>query len=51
MYLLPLRMKKLEDKILKECKKGTRVISNSFVFPNLRLVASDTQLHVYIYVV
>ncbi len=50
-YLLPLRMKKLEDKILKECKKGTRVISNSFVFPNLRLVASDTQLHVYIYVV
>ncbi|UFX82940.1 hypothetical protein [Candidatus Absconditicoccus praedator] len=33
-YLLPNVMKELEPKILKECKKGTKVISNGFEFPN-----------------
>lgn len=33
-YLLPNVMKELEPKILKECKKWTKVISNWFEFPN-----------------
>ena len=48
-YLLPLRMKKLEEKIIKECRKGTRVISNSFMFPNLHLISTDTNHHIYVY--
>lgn len=48
-YLLPLRMEKLEKKLLRECKKGTRVVSNSFLFPHWKLTASDEKQHVYVY--
>jgi len=34
LYQLPLAMKLLEEKIKKEAKPGTRIISNGFIFPN-----------------
>lgn len=48
-YLLPLRMEKLEKKILKECKKGTVIVSNSFLFPNMIQIEKDEKNHVYVY--
>jgi 16S rRNA A1518/A1519 N6-dimethyltransferase RsmA/KsgA/DIM1 with predicted DNA glycosylase/AP lyase activity len=35
-YLTPPILKKLEQKILKECKKGTKIISNTFSLPSLK---------------
>jgi hypothetical protein len=35
-YLTPPILKKLEKKIVNECSKGTKIISNSFSFPNLK---------------
>lgn len=48
-YLLPWRMERLEKKIRKECKKGTLIVSNSFMFPKLKLVAKDTERHIFVY--
>lgn len=47
-FLVPHRMKKLEDKILKEVKKGTRVISYAMEFPNLEY-KKKTQDGLYLY--
>ncbi len=46
-YLLPWRMEELAAKLTKELKTGTLVISNSFIFPNWKIHASDTEAHVY----
>jgi predicted RNA methylase len=46
-YLLPWKMEKLEQKLLHELRSGTRVISNSFVFPHLELVNKDTGSHIF----
>jgi len=46
-YLLPWKMKKLEEKLLRECKKRTVVVSNSFIFPHLKLIESDKKNHVF----
>lgn len=35
-YLTPPILKKLEPKILDECKPGTKIISNTFSLPNLK---------------
>lgn len=48
-YLLPLRMEKLEKKLMQECRKGTVIISNSFLFPHLKMSRQDTENHVYVY--
>lgn len=48
-YLLPLRMEKLEKKLAKECKKGTIVVSNSFLFPHWKILRQDPVNHVYVY--
>lgn len=48
-YLLPLRMERLEKKLAKECKKGTLVVSNSFLFPHWKIVRQDDANHVYVY--
>lgn len=48
-YLLPLRMEKLEKKLARECKKGTIVVSNSFLFPHWKILRQDVVHHVYVY--
>lgn len=37
-YLFPNVMERLAEKIKKECKRGTRIISNTFSIPGLKLV-------------
>ncbi len=46
-YLMPPFMVRLEPKLLRELKVGSRVISNSFTFPNWKPVTSEGHLHVY----
>lgn len=46
-YLLPWRMEKLESMLKSLCKPGTRIISNSFIFPTLKKVGEDVQSHIY----
>lgn len=46
-YLLPWRMETLENLLKKGCKPGTRIVSNSFIFPTLTRVGEDTEAHVY----
>jgi predicted RNA methylase len=48
-YLLPLRMEKLEMILKKRLKKGTLIISNSFIFPHMKMVRQDESNHVYVY--
>ena len=40
-------MKKLEDKIKRECKKGTVIISNHWKFPSLKLKKHEDDIYVY----
>jgi 16S rRNA A1518/A1519 N6-dimethyltransferase RsmA/KsgA/DIM1 with predicted DNA glycosylase/AP lyase activity len=40
-------MKKLEDKIKSECKKGTIIISHHWKFPNLKLKIKENDIYVY----
>lgn len=40
-------MKKLENKIIKECKKGTIILSNHWEFPNLKPIKSKNDIHLY----
>lgn len=46
-YLLPWKMEKLEQKIIKESKPNALIVSNSFVFPHLKLVDKDEKNHIY----
>jgi predicted RNA methylase len=48
-YLLPETNDKLENKLLRELKPTTRVISNSFVFNKLPVVFEDVEKGIYIY--
>lgn len=48
-YLLPWRMESLAKKLSKECRKGTRVVSNSFIFPKWTCVKKDMKNHVYVF--
>lgn len=48
-YLLPFRMEKLERKLKKELKKGTLVVSNSFIFPHWKILRQDPQNHIYVF--
>lgn len=48
-YLIPWRMEQFETFIKKEVKPGTLVVSNSFVFPHLKLLRSDPAAHVYVF--
>lgn len=47
-YLLPWRMEALEKLLMTKCKPGTRIVSNSFIFPSLRRVSEDPNTHVYV---
>lgn len=48
-YLIPWKMADLERKLRKEAKKGTVVISNSFIFPKWTMIKSDPAHHIYAY--
>lgn len=48
-YLLPWRMDTLAKKLKKECKPGTLVVSNSFLFPHWKILRQDSTNHVYVY--
>jgi 16S rRNA A1518/A1519 N6-dimethyltransferase RsmA/KsgA/DIM1 with predicted DNA glycosylase/AP lyase activity len=46
-YLLPWHMERLAKKLQKETKKGTLVVSHSFLFPDWKPIRKDTKNHVY----
>ena len=46
-YLLPWRMTQLKRKLLSELKPGALVVSNSFIFPQWKIVRFDEKSHVY----
>jgi len=48
-YLLPWRMEKLAAKLKKELKPGTLIVSNSFIFPNWKILRQDKATHVYVF--
>lgn len=48
-YLLPWRMDKLSSFLKKQLKPGALVISNSFIFPNWKILRQDTVNHVYVF--
>jgi SAM-dependent methyltransferase len=48
-YLLPDTNKKLEEKLLRELSPGTRVISYTFLFDNVREVKKDGKARLYIF--
>lgn len=50
-YLLPWRMKQLEKKLLSEMKPGSRIVSNSFIFPNIPCTKKDEVHHVYLFTI
>lgn len=39
--------KKLEEKVLRECKKGTRVVSHYWKFPNLNIKEEKDKIYLY----
>ena len=48
-YLLPWKMDRLAEKIKQECRKGTIIVSNSFIFPKWKILRQDTINHVYVF--
>jgi SAM-dependent methyltransferase len=50
-YLLPWKMEKLEQKLLREMKPGSKIVSNSFIFPHIPCTKKDTINHVYLFTV
>lgn len=47
LFQIPYAMKKLEEKLTRECKPGCRIISNSFAFPDWKPARVDGQLFLY----
>lgn len=48
-YLLPWRMEQLKQFLLQELRPGTLVISNSFIFPDWKLLRQNQETHVYVF--
>lgn len=48
-YLLPETNKKLEDKLMRELRPGTRVVTNTFIFYKTRLARRDGKAQLYIF--
>ena len=48
-YLLPWRMEKLAAKLQKELKPGSLIVSNSFIFPNWKILRQDKARHIYVF--
>lgn len=49
LYLIPWHMHKLSLKLRREMKPGTVIVSNSFIFPDLKLIKSDEHNHIYVF--
>jgi hypothetical protein len=47
-YLLPWRMKELEQKLIKSVKPSARIVSNSFIFPSFPLIDKNVEYHIYV---
>lgn len=50
-YLIPWKMDVLAEKLKKELKPGSLIISNSFIFPGWNVVRKDTGAHIYVYTI
>ena len=50
-YLLPETNIKLINKFTKELKPGTRIVSNTFTLPGLKIINQDERLKIYVYIV
>lgn len=50
-YLIPWKMDVLAEKLKKELKPGTLVISNSFIFPRWKIIRKDPAHHIYVFTV
>jgi predicted RNA methylase len=48
-YLMQNTNERLVEKLRRELRPGSRVVSNTFTFPGLRLVRRDDQADVYAY--
>lgn len=48
-YLLPETNKKLEDKLIRELRPGTRVVTNTFIFYQTRMAEQDGKARLYIF--
>jgi len=48
-YLLQDTNDRLKDKLRRELRPGTRIIANTFDFSGFPLVATDDQLHLFLY--
>jgi cyclopropane fatty-acyl-phospholipid synthase-like methyltransferase len=48
-YLLQDTNDKLKDKLRRELRPGTRIIANTFTFSGFPLIATDEELHLYLY--
>lgn len=48
-YLLPDTNKKLQDKLLNDLRSGTRVVSNTFIFPGIKEAAVKGKARLYIF--
>jgi len=48
-YLLPQAQKKLEDKLMRELRPGTRVVTNTFIFYQTRMAEQDGKARLYIF--
>ncbi|UCF97677.1 MAG: class I SAM-dependent methyltransferase [Spirochaetaceae bacterium] len=48
-FLLQETNERLKDKLRRELRPGTRIISNTFTFSGFPLVAADDELHLYLY--
>jgi predicted RNA methylase len=48
-YLLQKTNDKLEEKLIRELRPGSRVVSNTFVFRRLHLVRQNTHANLYLY--
>ena len=48
-YLLPVAQKKLENKLMRELRPGTRVVTNTFIFYQTRMAERDGKARLYIF--
>jgi hypothetical protein len=48
-YLLQSTNERLEGKLKQELGPGTRIVSNRFTFPGLRLIGHDSKAKLYLY--
>lgn len=48
-YLLPWRMEKLAALLKEKAKPGALVVSNSFIFPDWKIIRQDKTNHVYVF--